>query len=145
LNYSLAPFYNQIKEKNLDLELHNTSKITEIKVDPEKISWVIMNLIGNAIRYSPVNSKIKIGFSIENNNSQFCVEDSGPGIESKYLDRIFEKYFQVPGKEQVNEDGLGLGLAICKEIIQSHKGKIWAESEIGKGTRIYFSIPISMI
>jgi PAS domain S-box-containing protein len=145
LNYSITPFYNQIKEKDIYLEIKNDCKIKEIRVDPEKISWVLMNLIGNAIKYTPDHGTLKIDLLVKNNIAQFCVEDSGPGIDPKYLDRIFEKYFQVPVKGQVNEEGLGLGLAICKEIIQSHKGKIWAESEVGKGTRIYFTIPISIV
>ena len=145
LNYSLSPFYNEIKEKGINLVIDVNDGLPDFKADPEKISWVLMNLISNAIRYTPRNEKLTVDVKLIENNIQFSVADSGPGIESKYLERIFEKYFQVPGKEYENQDGLGLGLAICKEIIHSHRGKIWATSEENNGSHFYFTLPIPLV
>ncbi len=142
LNYSLSPFYNSIKEKAINLKINIQESLPEFRADPEKISWVLMNLIGNAIRYTSGNQSIIINVDIYEKYIRFCVSDSGPGIEEKYLKKIFEKYFQVPGKEYMDHEGLGLGLAICKEIVHSHRGKIWATSELGEGSSFYFTLPI---
>jgi len=141
LNYSLSPFYNEIKEKDISLVTQIAADLPVFKADPEKISWVLMNLISNAIRYTPKNEQLSIEVQSIDNDIQFCITDSGPGIEEKYLSRIFEKYFQVPGKEYENQDGLGLGLAICKEIVLSHRGKIWVTSQEGVGSKFYFTLP----
>ena len=71
----------------------------------------------------------------------FSVKDFGPGIDKRYQPRLFERYFQVPGSK---EKGTGLGLAISKEFVEAQKGKIWVESEIGKGSTFYFSLPLNI-
>lgn len=113
--------------------------LPRIHADMEKTAWVLVNLMTNAIRYSPDNSSIVIDAKIINNSIQFSVQDFGKGIESKYKDRIFEKFFLVPG---TSHTGTGLGLAISKEFILEQKGKMWFESLYGKGSTFYFSLPL---
>jgi len=111
-----------------------------VLVDKEKIAWVLTNLISNAIRYSYDNSKIYISILKIGNRVKISVKDTGHGIESKYKDKIFDRYFRVPGTEK---EGTGLGLAICKEFIDAQDGQIIVESEIGIGST--FSIILNCI
>ncbi len=119
-----------VSEKNLPL----------IKADAEKTTWVLNNFLTNAIKYSTVDSVIEISAKQQNSVVVFSVKDPGPGIGHEHHDRIFERYFQVPGAK---EKGTGLGLGISKEFIEAQKGKIWVESEIGEGATFYFELPCS--
>ena len=93
----------------------------------------------NAIKNSSEGSSILVSSKKVNDTIQFSVEDFGPGIAQQYLPRLFERYFKVPGSKS---KGTGLGLAISKDFIEAQKGKIWVESEIGKGSIFKFSLPI---
>lgn len=143
INYSITPFMAQIKEKEIKLVIEAEKELPALKIDAEKITWVIMNLFVNAIRYTPKLGELKMIVSKSGNFVLFCVEDSGPGIDAKYLDKIFEKFFQVPVKNSDEAGGLGLGLAICKEIIEAHHGQIWVESQLGSGSKFSFELPIN--
>jgi len=98
------------------------------------------NFLTNAIKYSPEESEVMI--SVEHNNSSisFSVADKGQGIEEQYLGRIFERYFQVPGRS--DKKGSGIGLAICKEFIEAMNGKIWVKSRTGEGSVFGFDLPL---
>jgi signal transduction histidine kinase len=98
---------------------------------------VLVNFLTNAIRYSPENGHVLVKCETENGSVNFSVSDNGPGIDRKYLDRIFEKFFQIPG----SPSGTGLGLAISKEFIEAQGGKIKADSQLGKGTEFSFQLP----
>ena len=109
-----------------------------VKADPEKTNWVISNLISNAIRYTYEHSSITIGVASKNDHVFFTFADNGPGIAPEYLDRIFDRYFRIPGS---THEGTGLGLSICKELIEAQGGKIMVRSEIGSGSTFTFSLP----
>ncbi len=126
------------KEKGIRLKNITEKKLPLIKADAEKTTWVLNNFLTNAIKYSANESTIEIGARKQDGAVVFYVKDNGPGIPHEYLDRIFERYFQVPGAK---EKGSGLGLAISKEFIEAQKGKIWVESEIGQGARFSFILP----
>jgi signal transduction histidine kinase len=104
----------------------------------EKSTWVLNNFLTNAIKYSHTNGKITIHLSREKDNLIFAVADSGPGINREHLSRLFDRYFQVPGSK---EKGTGLGLSISKDFILAQNGKIWVDSEPGKGSVFSFSLP----
>ena len=110
-----------------------------VQADPEKTSWVLINFLTNAIRYTPEGSIIQLAAGKEGRSVLFSVTDKGKGIDEKYLSRIFERYFKVPG--DFERSGTGLGLAISKEFIEAQGGKIWAESTVGEGSRFSFSLP----
>ncbi len=107
--------------------------------DAEKTSWVLTNLLSNAIRYSYENSEINLRIDIKENQVIFSVKDHGQGIQQQYLDRIFDKYYKIPGNKK---DGTGLGLSICKEFIEAQGGKLWVESSYGEGSTFYFQLPL---
>jgi signal transduction histidine kinase len=101
---------------------------------------VLTNLIANAIRYSFEDSKIIASVEQRDKTVVFSVQDFGKGIDSKYKDRIFDRYFRVPGTK---EEGTGLGLAICREFIEAQGGKIWVESDYGDGSKFSFWLPVA--
>lgn len=108
--------------------------------DPEKTAWVLINLINNALKYSLGSSMVCVSVVREHEMIRFAVQDFGQGIEEQYLNKIFEKYFRIPGSTQ---EGSGLGLAISKEFIVKQNGCIWAESEVGFGSKFNFTLPIA--
>jgi signal transduction histidine kinase len=109
----------------------------KVNTDAEKASWVLLNFLTNAIRFS--NDKAQVVITVQNKEdaTRFTVEDTGPGVEAKFHAKVFEKFFQVPGS---GTGGSGMGLAISKEIIERLGGKIGVESEPGKGSRFYFEL-----
>lgn len=125
------------KEKNIHLKIFVPNNLPDIEADEDKTTWVLINFLTNAIKYSPANRDIEITVIPQPGTVIFAVADHGPGIDKEYLPRLFERYFQVPGTGQ---KGTGLGLAISKEFIEAQAGKIWAESEIGNGAVFKFSL-----
>ncbi len=132
---------NATKEKNITIQENFKPGLPEINTDPEKTGWVLNNFLTNAIKFSPVNSIIKLDIEAKENTVQFSVTDRGPGIAKEYLSRIFDRFFKVPGSKIT---GSGLGLAISKEFIEAMGGKIWAESTIGQGSIFRFSLPVAL-
>lgn len=109
-----------------------------VKGDAEKTTWVISNLISNAIHYAYEQSSIILGIIPKKDMVEFTFTDTGPGIAPEYLERIFDRYFRIPGSKN---EGTGLGLAICKELIEAQGGSIRVQSEIGSGSTFTFSLP----
>ncbi|HQT96228.1 MAG TPA: ATP-binding protein, partial [Thermoanaerobaculaceae bacterium] len=125
------------KKLNVTLTIPPELKLTG---DSDLLERVVTNLLGNAIKYTPAGGSITIGSEeIEGGKVvRFCVADTGPGIPASYLTRVFEKFEQVTGQRS---GGTGLGLTITKHFVEAHLGKIWVESELGKGSRFCFTIP----
>lgn len=114
--------------------------LPQVKADEQLMIQLFQNLISNAIKYrGDRKPEIHIGAARDKNMWQFSVCDNGIGIESKYLDRIFVIFQRLHTRSQY--PGTGIGLAICKKAVEMHGGRIWAESEVGKGTTFYFTIP----
>lgn len=109
-----------------------------VKADEDRITQVLINLINNAIKYSPEGSKITVRVTRNGNYVSTVIQDSGIGISPRNQTRIFEKYYRSNNRKR---DGLGLGLYISKEIITQHRGKIWVESKLGKGSTFIFTLP----
>lgn len=112
-----------------------------IEADINKMIWVLTNLVGNALRYTDSGGKITISARVRGNRVYISVSDTGTGIPKEYLDKIFEKFVQVKGKNGAS-GGAGLGLTIAREIVQAHRGRIWVESEAGQGATFTFTIPV---
>ena len=104
-----------------------------VVADNEKTAWVLTNLISNAIRYSHENSTINLSIIIDDQHVKFVVKDSGQGIAPQYQNKVFDRYFRVPGTKKEGT-GLGLGLAISKEFIEAQNGRIFMESDFGAGS-----------
>lgn len=133
---------NQAKLKNITLILHLPDKtLPKVMADPIRINEVVGNLITNAINYTKEGGKVDV--SIETNPSEVItsVQDTGVGIPKEAIPHLFNKFFRVSGNLGQSSKGTGLGLYISKSIIDRHKGRIWVESEEGKGSKFSFSLP----
>jgi len=113
--------------------------------DKERIGQVVTNLITNAIKYSPNADKIIVCTALENDEATLCVQDYGIGIPKANLDRVFEQFYRVSGEMQHTFPGLGLGLYISSEIIKREGGRIWVNSEQGKGSTFCFALPLKNV
>jgi len=130
-----------IRQKKLRFSYPQNLKDVEIEIDEEQIKKVLLNLITNAVKFTAEGGKIYVYYKVLKDKIEFGVEDTGIGIEKKDLEKIFEKFYRVDQPEKI--EGLGLGLAICKKIVELHNGKIWAESKgIGKGSKFKFYLPL---
>ena len=135
--FALMVFLN---EKEIELKVDIEKEIPFIRADLEKTIWVLVNILSNAIRYSPMKEKIILTAAKEKNYVIFSVEDFGAGIPPEDKERIFQKFV----KDKVNFNrGTGLGLAIAKEFVESQGGRIWAVSEINRGSKFFFKLPIA--
>jgi two-component system sensor histidine kinase GlrK len=137
----LAPI---AQRKNIDLELKPPDHLPSVKIDEERIGQLMENLIGNALKFSANGGKVVLSVHLRNYGAQcleVAVKDTGCGIPKENLERIFDKFKRIDrGRETAR--GTGLGLSIAKHIIADHGGKIWAQSEIGKGSTFFFTLPV---
>ena len=147
---AVTSFESQAIEKEISVGL-SLADVDDIQVDPLRIREVLSNILSNALRYTPRGGKVDVGLmesgvglesdalsgeGVSKRGVTVFVHDSGPGIESSDLPHIFDRFYKSS-----DSGGMGLGLSIAKYIIEAHGGKIWAESEAGKGTKISFSVP----
>ena len=140
VDYALSSIKFLADQKQVKLEIIKDEKLPDVHVDIEKTAWVMVNFLSNALRYSAEKSTIIIQVKVSNGQVEFSVKDFGKGIDETYQKRLFDRYFQVPTDGQ-NKSGSGLGLAISKDFINAQGGQIGVESEIGAGSRFYFSLP----
>jgi NtrC-family two-component system sensor histidine kinase KinB len=124
--------------KGINLRAPSSLPQVSVLADHERIGHVFSNLVGNAVRYTPKGGSIELGAASIDGLVRFTVSDTGTGILKEYQDRIFEKFFQVPG---AGPKGTGLGLYIAKEIVSAHGGEIGVESETGRGSTFWFTLP----
>jgi PAS domain S-box-containing protein len=137
---SVRYFKEDANRQGVELLCEIQSSLTNIEVDPEKIQWVINNLIQNALKHTKPDNYIKI--IVEEKYDKLCVsiQDTGDGIPPEYVDKVFERFFQVQGYD-LEISGSGLGLAIAKEIVEAHGGEIWCESRVNEGSVFSFTLP----
>jgi len=124
------------------IELKGKTK-KQVLGDEERLGQVINNLISNAIKYSPKADKVIIKLSTDNGNVTVGVRDFGIGMEKAHIKRIFERFYRVYDTTDKTFPGLGIGLYISSEIVSRHGGRLWVESNPGKGSTFYFSLPIN--
>ncbi|MBL7902362.1 MAG: HAMP domain-containing protein [Bacteroidia bacterium] len=131
VSYAIEANKMAAEQKKIKINVQRPEHLPKVLADTEKSAWVLTNLISNAIRYSYENSVIHIKIATEDSNVIFSVADSGQGIAPEYKDKVFTRYFKVPGTKK---EGTGLGLAISKEFIEAQGGQIKVESEYGAGS-----------
>jgi NtrC-family two-component system sensor histidine kinase KinB len=139
LEAAVTPFRTQAEAQSIELLLRVPEELPILRADPNKLTWVVTNLVGNAVRYA--RSVVEVSADKAGPWVNFYVKDDGEGIPHEQQARVFEKFVQVPGDK--HPGGAGLGLAISKEIVKAHRGHIWVESEPGKGTLFIVALPIS--
>ena len=110
--------------------------------DCERLAQVVVNLVGNAIKYSPERSPIKVRVSKREATALIAVQDHGKGIKKEQQEHIFDTFYRTPDAQASSKFGLGLGLSICKDIVERHGGRIWCESEMGKGSTFFVELPL---
>jgi signal transduction histidine kinase len=125
-------------EKSIEFTCSIAPDIRSAFIDPDRLIQVLSNLLGNAIKYTPNGGTVTLSVKMAGVQIEFRVKDSGPGISSSELPRIFDQYWQAKHAEP----GSGLGLFISKNLVEAHGGKIWVESAIGNGTTVCFTIPL---
>ena len=143
LDTVLSDFDGIAKEKKITLNIEKPSQLKDVKMDKEKMSMVLQNVIDNAIKYTPEHGKVHITVKNDDRYVNFFVEDKGVGIPATDMDRLFSKFFRATNVVRMQTEGSGLGLFIVKEIVEKHKGTIGIESEEGKGTKVTIRIPYS--
>ncbi|MGD9100283.1 MAG: ATP-binding protein, partial [Anaerolineae bacterium] len=114
-----------------------------VDADPQRIAQVLRNLLDNAVKYSPDGGIIVVRGEVNGDEVVVSVADQGVGLTPEDLNRLFEKFFRVESGLVRHVIGSGLGLPICHTIVESHGGRIWAESTVGEGTTLYFTLPLA--
>lgn len=131
----------QVKEKNISLKINSKIKFDKIKVDPGQMERALLNLLSNAVKFTPQKGIVTIDIEEKDNDIQFSVEDTGIGIPPQDIPKVFQEFFRSDNALDQKIKGSGLGLSLVKKIIEAHKGKIWFDSILGKGTKFTFTIP----
>lgn len=139
INYAINATRVLAEKFSCNIEVEYPEKLPKLFVDSEKIAWVVTNLLSNAIHYSNADARIIIGARQVDRKIEIYVQDFGKGIDPRYHETIFERYFRVPGTKI---QGSGLGLAISKDFLESHGGSIRVESEVGQGSRFIATLNI---
>ncbi|MDP3982039.1 MAG: PAS domain-containing sensor histidine kinase [bacterium] len=145
LKETVRSYEEEASRKNISLKLKLPSRaLPRALVDKEKMSLVFQNLVENALHYTPKGGQVNVSISLHKDGEsiEILVKDTGMGIPKEQQGHIFEKFFRVDAATKVNTEGSGLGLYLVKNIVGAHKGKVWFESEIGKGTAFHVVLPI---
>ena len=141
--FVINSYREEVERRKLKIEFKKPEKkLPRVKVDVEKIRLAIQNLLENAIRYTKSGGEISVSLRDLKKEIEFSVRDTGVGIPKDQQARVFTKFFRAANVMRMETEGSGLGLFITKNIIEAHGGKIWFESEEGKGTTFYFSLPL---
>lgn len=113
----------------------------EVRADPARLEQVLSNLVDNAIKYGRAGGSVTVGArTLEDDQAEVFVRDDGPGLQPETLERVFERFYRVDKARSREQGGTGLGLSIVKHIVQSHGGRVWAQSEPGRGATFYFTL-----
>jgi signal transduction histidine kinase len=129
--------------KQQKIDFNRPHELPVVLADAFRISQVLANLIANAINYTQEGGLITVNIDKKEGFLEISVSDNGPGIPAEALKKLFTKFFRVSGALEQGSKGTGLGLFISKSIINMHNGKIWVESEVNKGSRFAFTLPLA--
>jgi len=140
VRYATEIVQAQLDDKHLHLDLQLPPDLPLVRADVEKTTWVLINLLANAIRYSPATERLTVRAETVGGSVQVGVQDAGPGIAPEHHERIFQRFAQIPDKAGYR-GGSGLGLSIAREFITTQGGRLWVESELGAGSTFYFTLP----
>jgi signal transduction histidine kinase len=143
LNEVITKVRPQVEEKKLAFEVTLPEKMPEPEMDKDKIATVLVNLLGNAVKYTPDNGRVVFRVNITDKNIEASVQDTGVGIAADELDKVFEKFYRSNDPRVQEQTGTGLGLALSQEVVRLHGGKITVESEINKGSTFTMTLPLS--
>jgi two-component system phosphate regulon sensor histidine kinase PhoR len=141
LNEVLKKIRPQVEEKQLALEVTLPEKMPEPELDKDKIAAVLVNLLGNAVKYTPASGRVIFRVNITDHHIEMSIEDTGVGIAADEVPKVFEKFFRSQDPRVQEQTGTGLGLALAQEVVRLHGGRIEVESEINKGSTFTVLLP----
>jgi PAS domain S-box-containing protein len=128
-----------IDEKNIRIARESSGEIPKILADADRVTQIISNLIGNALKFSPQNATVTVTSTHAGNEVIVGIRDEGPGILAEHIPHIFDRYWQA---KQSGKVGHGIGLSIVQAMVKAHGGRVWAESTFGSGSTFYFALPV---
>ncbi len=145
---ALQKFHDEIAQKNVAADINIEEGVPLVLADASAVEHVLRNLIDNAVKYTPEGGHIIVGARTETSGKKSMVvfvRDTGIGIPSVDLQRIFERFYRVDKARSRELGGTGLGLSIVKHLVEAHGGRVWAESQLNRGSSFYFSLPLPEI
>jgi len=119
--------------------------LPRVSADRTRIEQVLGNLVGNSLKHTPEGGTVRVAAALRDGDIVFSVEDTGPGIEREELPYVFERFHRADRSRSRETGGAGLGLTIARGLVEAHGGRIWAESEVGRGTSIFFTLPVPVV
>ena len=141
----LLIFKRQVEQKEITLVIDIPDDLPETQGDEERLADAIYELVKNAVRFTPTGGKITLRARLEGNILSFAVQDTGAGVPAEKLPTLWEGFSQMADPIRRGKEGLGLGLALVKFIVEAHKGEVWAESQVGVGSTFGFRLPASVV
>jgi len=149
IDKSVSAHRSHAREKNIDIEMDVQKGIPAVWADEDTVMQILANLLNNAIKYTPEGGKIQVSTADSlpdprlSGEVEVRVKDTGIGIPPEHLEKVFEKFYRIDRPLTVEATGTGLGLYFCKYIVEKHSGRIWAESNEGKGSTFAFTLPVA--
>jgi two-component system sensor histidine kinase KdpD len=131
------------RHESINLAVELNAQGISVQADATRLAQVFDNLLVNAVKYAP-GSQITLSLNVVDNQAHVIVSDTGPGISPEHLDRLFQRFFRVPGSS-TSTRGTGLGLYICRQLVNAHNGEISVESKLGKGTTFHIYLPVLQV
>jgi len=141
---AVRPLSLPFEEKHIRLELTIPEHLPAFSADSHQLAWVITNLLSNALRYTDTGGKVQLTAREEKQGLFVTVADTGHGISQENLETVFDKFVQVKSSTETTPGSVGLGLAIAREVVEAHGGRIWVESQVGIGSTFFFTIPAAL-
>jgi signal transduction histidine kinase len=129
--------------KNITLRRDIAEGLPEIEADGRRVEQVVANLLDNALNHTPSGGIVTVAVSLDKDDALVSVADTGEGIPAEHLPYIFERFYRIDDARSRKTGGAGLGLAIAKQMVELHGGRIWVESEVGKGSKFSFTLPVT--
>jgi signal transduction histidine kinase len=144
LERGISMVREQATTEGVEVSLHTNGGLDVVSGDERRIRQVIFNLLSNAVKFAPAGGHVDVSAARVDGEMRVSVADSGPGIAAEDLDRIFEEFQQTEAGAR-HREGTGLGLALSKRFVELHGGRIWCESEVGKGSTFEFTLPVGPV
>lgn len=134
-------FVHAFEDESVTLELEVAGTLPVVCADRERVGQVLGNLLSNAFRYTPPGGRVTMGAQLQGEFVQFSIADGGPGISTEHLPHLFERFYRVDPESSRSDRHLGVGLTVAKGLVEAMGGNIWVESELGRGSTFFFTLP----
>jgi signal transduction histidine kinase len=138
----LAELDGLVRDKQLAVDVASAPDVPNVKADPQLLRQVVLNLVSNAVKYTPAQGRVRIRFELDGGHVAWSVDDSGIGIPKDAQRHLFEKFYRADNARTVETEGTGLGLYLVRLIVERHGGRVWCESEEGRGSMFAFTLPL---